>query len=143
MLVAKGLLVGLGFGALAGCLAGPAESTAPPAASQSKPASAAPQSDEAGGRSGLPVVALADLPGEARQTLDLIARGGPFPYQRDGVAFGNRERLLPAKPRGYYREYTVPTPGENDRGARRLVVGAAGERYYTGDHYRSFREVVP
>ncbi len=92
--------------------------------------------------SGLATVTVADLPPEARRTLTLIDDGGPFPYARDGVVFGNRERLLPRKDQGYYREYTVPTPGENDRGARRIVAGNSGERYYTIDHYRSFREVV-
>lgn len=86
-------------------------------------------------------IAIADLPREARETLQLIERGGPFPYRRDGVVFGNRERRLPAKPRGYYREYTVPTPGARDRGARRIVAGAAAERYYTEDHYRTFRRI--
>jgi ribonuclease T1 len=88
-------------------------------------------------------VALADLPPEARQTLALIKAGGPFPYRRDGVVFGNFERLLPIKPRGYYREYTVPTPGVRRRGARRIVAGntARAEYYYTQDHYRSFRRI--
>ena len=79
------------------------------------------------------------LPVEALQTLDLVDQGGPFPYDRDGTTFQNRERLLPAKPSGYWKEYTVPTPGASDRGARRLVVGAGGEVYYTADHYQSFR----
>lgn len=83
------------------------------------------------------------LPPEAIDTLQLIERGGPFPYSRDGVVFQNRERLLPNRPAGYYREYTVPTPGENDRGARRIVVGGHPPEayYYTDDHYRSFRKV--
>lgn len=87
---------------------------------------------------------LADLPPEARQTLALIKRGGPFPYRKDGTVFGNRERLLPAKPRGYYREYTVPTPGARDRGARRIVAGGdpPHEFYYTDDHYQSFRRIL-
>jgi ribonuclease T1 len=92
--------------------------------------------------SGLTVVAAADLPAEARDTLKLIDQGGPFPYSRDGVVFGNFERILPAKERGYYREYTVKTPGESDRGARRIVTGKDGERYYTDDHYKSFRRVA-
>ncbi|MBL8492185.1 MAG: ribonuclease [Rhodocyclaceae bacterium] len=90
-----------------------------------------------------PPVALAELPTEARQTLGLIERGGPFPYRRDGVTFGNFEKRLPLRDRGYYREYTVPTPGSRDRGARRIVAGESGERYYTDDHYRSFRRIVP
>lgn len=83
-------------------------------------------------------IALPDLPPEARQTLALIEAGGPFPHTRDGSVFGNRERLLPSRPSGYYREYTVRTPGARDRGARRIVAGKGGERYYTADHYRSF-----
>ena len=86
-------------------------------------------------------VALRDLPTEARATLVLIRAGGPYPYSRDGVVFGNYERLLPAKERGYYREYTVSTPGERSRGARRIVHGRDGELYYTDDHYRSFRRI--
>ena len=83
----------------------------------------------------------AGLPPEAIETLALIQRGGPFPYRKDGTTFQNRERLLPAKPRGYYREYTVPTPGARDRGARRIVTGGQPPRewYYTDDHYDSFR----
>ncbi|MEV8587149.1 ribonuclease domain-containing protein [Streptomyces sp. NPDC051180] len=90
----------------------------------------------------LPVVRAADLPAEARRTLALIASGGPFPYARDGAVFGNFEGILPRRPRGHYHEYTVRTPGERDRGARRLVTGRSGETYYTDDHYQSFREVV-
>ena len=82
---------------------------------------------------------VADLPAEARHTLELIAAGGPYPYSRDGVVFQNRERLLPRKTGGYYHEYTVPTPGEGDRGARRIITGKGGERYWTADHYGSFR----
>ncbi len=89
----------------------------------------------------VPEVALAQLPIEAVQTLDLIKRGGPFPYRRDGTVFQNREGRLPAKQRGYYREYTVPTPGSKDRGARRIVAGAQAEYYYTFDHYRTFRRI--
>lgn len=83
-----------------------------------------------------------ELPAEARATLALIRAGGPYPYARDGAPFGNREGHLPKRPRGYYREYTVPTPGARDRGARRIVAGRAGERYYTDDHYRSFRRII-
>ena len=86
-------------------------------------------------------VSIDRLPAEAQQTISVIRAGGPFPYERDGVVFGNRERLLPAKPKGYYREYTVRTPRARDRGARRIVKGAAGELYYTDDHYRSFRRI--
>ena len=93
----------------------------------------------------LPDVALADLPREARDVYALVGKGGPFPFDRDGVVFGNREKLLPAKPRGYYHEYTVRTPGAKDRGGRRLVCGgkkaAPKACYYTVDHYRSFRKI--
>ena len=87
------------------------------------------------------VVEAAALPLDARQTIALIERGGPFPYRRDGVTFHNRERRLPGRPAGHYREYAVPTPGARDRGPRRIVVGKAGERYYTDDHYRSFSRI--
>ena len=92
--------------------------------------------------SGLPVVALATLPVEARETVALIDRDGPFPYAKDGAVFGNREQLLPIRPAGFYREYTVPTPGEDDRGARRIVTGDdGGQLFYTADHYASFVRV--
>lgn len=82
------------------------------------------------------------LPQQARQTLALIRRGGPYPYPRnDDQPFGNREGVLPDRPSGYYREFTVTTPGESDRGPRRIVVGRGGEIYYTDDHYVSFRRV--
>jgi ribonuclease T1 len=89
----------------------------------------------------LTVVQVDDLPREARETLALIKQGGPFPYKRDGGVFGNRERRLPVRPSGYYREYTVPTPGARDRGARRIVAGTPGEFYYTDDHYSTFRRI--
>jgi ribonuclease T1 len=88
-------------------------------------------------------VRAGQLPPEAHDTMRLIARNGPFPYRQDGATFENRERLLPAKPSGYYREYTVKTPGSPDRGARRLVRGGLNELYYTDDHYDSFRRVIP
>jgi ribonuclease T1 len=91
------------------------------------------------------VVAISALPAEARTTLELIRAGGPFPYSRDGVGFSNRERLLPAQPRGYYHEYTVPTPSAKTRGARRIVCGGnvatLSECYYSDDHYQSFRKI--
>jgi len=86
-------------------------------------------------------IAVAELPGEARDSISLIRKGGPFPFPRDGVVFGNLEERLPARARGYYREYTVRTPGARDRGARRIVAGRGGELYYTDDHYRSFRRI--
>lgn len=81
---------------------------------------------------------------ELSRTLSLIQQGGPFPHSQDGSTFHNRERLLPSKPRGYYREYTVATPGLNHRGARRVVTGGQPPEiyYYTGDHYRSFRQIA-
>lgn len=94
------------------------------------------------GISGLPTIAYDDLPRQARQTIELIDQGGPFPFNADDSVFQNRERLLPRQPNGYYREYTVVTPGSDDRGARRIVAGAEGELYYTDDHYDSFREVI-
>jgi ribonuclease T1 len=92
--------------------------------------------------SGLPLVQLADLPPEAADTVSLIDSGGPLPHDRDGVTFENREGLLPDHPQGYYAEYTVETPGSDDRGARRIVAGDAEELYYTGDHYSSFERIV-
>ncbi|MEV7418910.1 ribonuclease domain-containing protein [Streptomyces sp. NPDC089919] len=91
---------------------------------------------------GLPVVRAAELPPQARDTLLLIDRGGPYPYRQDGTVFGNFERVLPRQKRGYYHEYTVRTPGSRDRGARRLVTGQGGELFYTGDHYKSFKAVL-
>lgn len=81
------------------------------------------------------------LPPEATRVLEAIDRGGPFDYKKDGSIFGNREQRLPLKARGYYREYTVPTPGSRDRGAKRIVAGKGGEFYYTADHYRSFKMI--
>jgi guanyl-specific ribonuclease Sa len=78
---------------------------------------------------------------EVKQTLTLIKTGGPFPYSRDGITFGNYEKRLPIKKRGYYAEYTVKTPGRRDRGPRRIVAGENAEYYYTDDHYQSFRRI--
>lgn len=89
----------------------------------------------------IPDVAVSALPREAQKTLALIEQGGPFPYPKDGTVFGNFERRLPMRERGYYREYTVPTPGSRDRGARRVIAGKGGEFYYTDDHYRTFRRI--
>lgn len=91
---------------------------------------------------GMETIALAELPPEALETIVLIASDGPFPYSKDGTTFFNREGILPAQPEGYYREYTVETPGSPDRGARRIVGGAEGELYYTDDHYNSFSWIV-
>jgi ribonuclease T1 len=94
-------------------------------------------------------IPLAALPREGRATLALVKAGGPFPNAKDGSVFGNREKMLPPRQRGYYREYTVKTPGARDRGARRIVAGAgatgdvrtSGEYYYSDDHYNSFRRI--
>ncbi|KAB2901449.1 MAG: ribonuclease N [Burkholderiaceae bacterium] len=95
---------------------------------------------------GSPTISLAELPPQGRTTYALIRDGGPFPYPKDGTVFGNRERILPPQKRGYYREYTVRTPGSRDRGARRIVCGGKPRVpdacYYTADHYASFREIV-
>ena len=91
----------------------------------------------------LPTITVQQLPPEAKQTLKLIQQGGPFPYDKDGTVFRNREKRLPLNPIGYYHEYTVPTPGARDRGARRIITGEKREIYYTQDHYRSFYRVKP
>ena len=86
-------------------------------------------------------VRMSELPPEARETLELIRKGGPFPYAKDGAVFGNREGALPREKRGYYREYTVKTPHVRNRGGRRIIWGAGGEYYYTADHYNTFRRI--
>ncbi len=95
----------------------------------------------------LQTVARAELPAQAQTMMTLIEQGGPFKYDKDGTVFGNREKILPARQRGYYREYTVKTPGERSRGARRIVCGGQQPRspdacFYTDDHYGSFRQIV-
>ncbi len=102
-----------------------------PAGAQRGPAPAPPATE----------VSVDQLPREARATLALIRKGGPYPYAKDHSIFGNREGHLPKKKRGYYREYTVKTPGERTRGARRIIKGAGGELYYTDDHYGHFRPI--
>lgn len=97
------------------------------------------QSSHERGPAGFATIVKDDLPREGQMTLDLIKQGGPFAYRKDGTVFQNREKRLPVKPRGYYREYTVPTPGIAGRGARRIVAGSRGEFYYTDDHYRTFK----
>jgi len=101
-------------------------------------------------QNGLPVIAMAGLPAEARDTLRAIKRvpgqkffvqGGPFTYPRDGVVFKNFERILPKQPRGYYHEYTVKTPGVHNRGARRIISGDVNEYYYSANHYKSFKRI--
>lgn len=92
---------------------------------------------------GLPERALSHLPPQVAQVWQLIRHGGPFPYRQDGSVFGNREARLPSRQAGFYREYTVPTPGEHDRGPRRLITGGVTELYYSGDHYVTFVAVDP
>jgi ribonuclease T1 len=87
-------------------------------------------------------LAVDELPHEGQITLQLIKKNGPFPFRKDGSTFGNRERQLPRQQHGYYKEYTVKTPGANNRGARRIVAGSPGEYYYTGDHYNTFQRIV-
>jgi ribonuclease T1 len=113
----------------------------------SAPGSAWARSEASGGSAVQATVDLSTLPPQARQTHQRILAGGPFPYGKDGTVFGNRERLLPLHPRGYYREYTVKTPGASNRGARRIVCGglrptAPEACYYTADHYASFKRIV-
>ncbi|MCB4209135.1 ribonuclease [Arthrobacter sp. UM1] len=120
---------------LAGCGGADGSGSGGSAAPQGEgPAASAPSNP-----SDLPSVKESRLPAEARKTLGLIRTGGPFPYERDGVRFGNYERVLPQKKSGYYKEYTVKTPGASNRGAHRIVVGAGHEKYYTSDHYQHFR----
>ena len=102
------------------------------------PAPAAVAQTPCGDTSGFEQVSLSSLPPEATDTVDLIQQGGPYPYPEDGQTFENREGILPDCETGYYAEYTVETPGSDDRGARRFVVGANGEYFYTDDHYESF-----
>ncbi|MFD4906144.1 ribonuclease [Kitasatospora purpeofusca] len=126
-----------------------AASTAPVAPKPSAPRSSAPATPPAtaAGTGWVPTdPALADvcrtrLPDQARDTLGLIAKGGPYPYRSDGIVFENRESRLPRKTSGYYHEFTVVTPGSGDRGARRVVTGGVGEQYWTADHYATFQEI--
>lgn len=137
---AQAVLAGLGIVlvlvALAGC-GGEGESGQTP-----QPDRGGMPATQVASKSGLPVIFYQDLPKQAKETIQLIDQGGPFPFSRDGITFQNREQLLPKKPNGYYSEYTVITPGSSDRGARRIIAGENGELYYTDDHYESFREVI-
>jgi len=121
------------------------KATSKPAATATKAPkpTSTPTLEPRAGPAGMPIITLDELPPEARDTIELIEQDGPFPYERDGITFQNREGLLPREPRGYYREYTVITPGSRDRGARRIIAGEEGELYYTEDHYDSFAWVVP
>lgn len=107
----------------------------------------AAQARESVSPSGGATIALNSLPAQGLETYQRIHQGGPFPFEKDGVVFGNRERLLPGQKRGYYREYTVRTPGLRSRGARRMVCGGPSTApeacYYSADHYASFRRIVP
>ncbi|MFG2881012.1 ribonuclease domain-containing protein [Streptomyces sp. NPDC048297] len=136
-----GLLVCLSVLGLSALLTGCSSHTGTSTASASAPASSV-TAPTPGWAEGTATVQASRLPTEARTTLALIDKGGPFPYARDGIVFGNFEGHLPKHPRGYYHEYTVPTPGSRDRGARRIVTGQGGEIYYTDDHYNSFRAVL-
>jgi ribonuclease T1 len=122
--------------ASAGATAAAAPGTA--AATMATPEIGRPDVDPA---SGLAVVGVDDLPAEASATIARIDAGGPYPYAQDGAVFQNREGLLPPRPSGWYREYTVETPGSPDRGARRIVAGEDGTLYWTDDHYESFRVI--
>lgn len=144
----RGMLALLAVVLLTGCLVAPqaGRGTLAPTPPGSAPTATATRADSSSlgvdPDSGLPWVAASSLPASARQTLARIEAGGPYPYPRnDDQVFGNRERLLPAKPSGYYREYTVVTAGAQDRGPRRIVAGRGGERYYTEDHYQSYRRI--
>ena len=128
------LLVAIAIGAVAGGLI---ETPAPSSGSAASAVAGGPAG------AGLPAISRADLPPEARSTLNRIAAGGPFPYAADGGTFENRERLLPLRPSGTYREYTVETPGSADRGPRRIIMAATGEAYWTPDHYASFFRILP
>lgn len=123
---------------LVGCGSASGTATAPGTAGVADAADLAP----AAATTDLDTIAVAELPAEGIDTLRLIADGGPFPYSKDGSTFQNREGILPSQPKGFYEEYTVETPGSDDRGARRIVTGDDGSRFYTDDHYDSFREVV-
>lgn len=114
-------------------------STAAPAAPAAGPVAIAQA--QCGDTSGFEKANLSQLPPEAKETVDLIKKGGPYPYPEDGTVFQNREGILPDCQEGYYHEYTVKTPGSDDRGARRFVTGSEGEYFYTEDHYESFKIV--
>jgi ribonuclease T1 len=150
LLTALVVLALVAFGG-AGLLGRQAEGTTPGAASGPTPppggtGTPAPgktaTSHRAANPSSLPEIRESTLPVEGRRVLALIRAGGPYQFSQDDQVFGNFERVLPARDRGYYREYTVPTPGEPDRGARRIVAGNGGEKYYSGDHYATFKYIA-
>ena len=120
----------------------PAASSARGTSASGPAASGTPATGDTDPVSGLPWVAESALPAQARETMALIRAGGPFPYPRsDNPTFDNPERILPPHTSGYYREFTVVTPGSADRGARRIITGSSGERYWTDDHYASFSRI--
>ncbi|APU39405.1 MULTISPECIES: ribonuclease domain-containing protein [unclassified Streptomyces] len=120
---------------------GSAEPSTAPGTSSRAPSGAVSESAPDWAR-GMAVVRADALPRQAREVLLLIDKGGPYPYRQDGTVFGNFEKVLPRQKRGYYHEFTVRTPGERDRGARRIVTGEGGEFYYTDDHYETFKAVL-
>lgn len=151
LLAALVVLVLVAFGG-AGLLGQQAERTTPETASSPTSTAGGPATSAAAKQqsppqrsdnpSSLPEIRESALPAEGLRVLVLIRAGGPFRYSQDDQVFGNFERVLPVRNRGYYREYTVPTPGEADRGARRIVAGDGGEKYYTSDHYATFKYIA-
>lgn len=127
---------------LANCGGGSSRTSASGASASVAAGGGAAQSVPSRPPAGMATVSLGSLPAEARDVVDKLDHGGAFKYRQDGTTFGNRERRLPPKPQGYYREYTVATPGLSDRGPRRVIAGRQGELYYTPDHYRSFEWIV-
>ncbi|MFJ3924423.1 ribonuclease domain-containing protein [Streptomyces sp. NPDC090022] len=127
---------------VAGCGAGGGRPAATVPTTAATAAASAPAAATPGWAAGMATVREAQLPPQARDTLALIDKGGPYPYRQDGTVFGNFEKALPRQQRGYYHEFTVKTPGSRDRGARRIVTGSGGEFYYTDDHYKTFEAVL-
>ncbi|MEU9145642.1 ribonuclease domain-containing protein [Streptomyces sp. NPDC048349] len=127
-------------GGAVGC--GGKDAAPPAAASSAAASSSAAPSPAPGWAKGMASVRADALPQQARDVLALIDKGGPYPYRQDGAVFGNFEKILPRQKRGYYHEFTVRTPGERDRGARRIVTGEGGEFFYTDDHYQTFKAVL-
>lgn len=137
-----GLLAVVGLiGFQAGAVASAPSAPQVPALAAAQPLAAQPLAAQppCGDTSQFEQVNLSQLPPEAADTVDLVKKGGPYPYPQDGQVFDNREGILPECQKGYYKEYTVETPGSDDRGARRFVVGDGGEYFYTEDHYESFK----
>lgn len=138
-------LLVLGAALLSACHPSDGKTTTQP---QTQPPAQTRQQPQTDPQSGLRWMSVTELPAEGQKVYVLIGKGGPFRYSKDGVTFGNRERILPAQPRGYYREYTVKTPSESDRGPRRIICGgqpvtSRADCYYTADHYTSFRRIRP